>query len=100
MELLHAMNTWCRLLYGPMSGDNDNPWTVSYYGFGGLNIPATSLDVTALDLNGKATYAYTFYEVFPVEVFPLQFSSLNTNGILKLMVRFAFRTYNFTIPQS
>jgi hypothetical protein len=53
------------------------------------------LDV--LDLNGKVTATYRFYEIFPVEIAPIQFSSLNTNEYLKITVRFAFRKYELTL---
>lgn len=96
--LVNAMNQWVRNMYYPFDGTGG--WITNYYNNGnGDDIPSCGLQITALDINGEPTYHYNFTEVFPVELFPLQFSSLASNEILKFTVRFAFRDYSFTTPK-
>ena len=96
-KIVNAMNQWVRNLYYPLEGTNG--WVTNYYNGGNDDdIPGCELEVTALDINGVPSYRYNFTEVFPVELFPLQFSSLASNEILKFTVRFAFRSYSFTHP--
>lgn len=92
-KLVTAMNQWMRNLYYPFEGNQG--WVTEYYN---SFIPDCALQIAALDINGEPSYYYNFTEVFPVEIFPLQFSSLASNEILKLTVRFAFRTYTFGPP--
>lgn len=94
-QLVEGIETWIKSLY------YQNPslpkvWITEYYDTPeNLNqsILNSSLNVNVLDLNGDTKAVYNFTEVFPVEIVPLQFSTLATNEYLKLTVRFAFRNY-------
>lgn len=98
-ELPKALNEWVRVMF-PQATTQPFGWITPYYAGNGnttnLNIDQCSMQIKALDLNGNISATYTFKEVFPVEIFPLQFAAPASNEILKITARFAFRTYTLT----
>jgi hypothetical protein len=81
-------------LYYQNPGSGAKAWVTEYYS---NSVKTNEMTLDVLDLNGIATATYRFYEIFPVEIAPIQFSSLNTNEYLKITVRFAFRNYDITL---
>ena len=95
-KLPKAFDNWMKNLYSEnLSGSGSQTWITSYYD---NSVKQNQMTLDVLDLNGNITATYRFYEIFPVEISPIQFSSLNTNEYLKIMVRFAFRKYELTLP--
>lgn len=99
-ELVNGIETWMKSLYYQLSS-SPNVWVTEYYDTPetlDLSIKNSSLAVNVLDLNGETKAIYKFTEVFPVEIAPLQFSTMAVNEYLKMTVRFAFRNYTLETP--
>ena len=98
-QLVEGIETWIKSLYYQNSG-SPQVWITEYYDTPqnfSQSIKNSSLAVNVLDLNGDVKAIYNFTEVFPVEIVPLQLSTMTTNEYLKLTVRFAFRNYTLEI---
>jgi len=98
-KLVEGIETWIKSLYYQNSG-SPQVWITEYYDTPQnftQSIKNSSLAVNVLDLNGDVKAVYNFTEVFPVEIVPLQLSTMTTNEYLKLTVRFAFRNYTLEI---
>lgn len=94
-KLPQAFDTWMKNLYSENeTTQGAQTWITGYYD---SVVKSNQMTLDVLDLNGKAIATYRFYEIFPVEIAPIQFSSLNTNEYLKITVRFAFRKYELTL---
>lgn len=94
-KLPKAFDTWMKTLYQEnLTNDGARTWITEYYDD---VVKSNQMTLDVLDLNGNITATYRFYEIFPVEIAPIQFSSLNTNEYLKITVRFAFRKYELTL---
>jgi hypothetical protein len=94
-KLPQAFDDWMKELYSEnLSGSGAKTWITYFYDD---VVKKSEMTLDVLDLNGKVTATYRFYEIFPVEIAPIQFSSLNTNEYLKITVRFAFRKYELTL---
>jgi hypothetical protein len=93
-RLPQAFDSWMKNLYYQNPGSGARAWITEYYD---TSVKDNQMTLDVLDLNGNATATYKFYEIFPVEIAPIQFSSLNTNEYLKITVRFAFRKYDLTL---
>jgi len=93
-RLPQAFDSWMKNLYYQNPSSGARAWITEYYG---VSVKNNQMTLDVLDLNGKSTATYKFYEIFPVEIAPIQFSSLNTNEYLKITVRFAFRYYDLTL---
>lgn len=93
-KLPQAFDSWMKNLYYQNPGSGAKAWVTEYYS---NSVKTNEMTLDVLDLNGIATATYRFYEIFPVEIAPIQLSSLNTNEYLKIMVRFAFRKYELTL---
>lgn len=95
-ELPKAFDNWMKELYSENFGAGAQTWITYYYDD---VIKNNQMQVKVLDLNGKIIATYTFYEIFPVEIAPIQFSSLANNEYLKITVRFAFRKYELDLTE-
>lgn len=97
-NLVKGLENWLEKMYYQVGGDGT--WVTEYYNSNNLN--TCQLKVISLDMKGNKTATYVFKEAYPIEIAPLQFSALETNNYLKIMVRFYFRDYNFNVtpPQS
>ncbi len=93
-KLPQAFDKWMKNLYSENTGEGAKTWVTGFYD---TTVKNSQMTLDVLDLNGKAIATYRFYEIFPVEIAPIQFSSLNTNEYLKITVRFAFRKYELTL---
>jgi hypothetical protein len=93
-RLPQAFDNWMKNLYYQNPSTGAKVWVTEYYS---NSVKTNEMTLDVLDLNGIATATYRFYEIFPVEIAPIQFSSLNTNEYLKITVRFAFRNYDLTL---
>lgn len=93
-KLPQAFDIWMKNLYSENMGQGAQTWITGFYD---STVKRNQMTLDVLDLNGKAIATYRFYEIFPVEIAPIQFSSLNTNEYLKITVRFAFRKYELTL---
>jgi hypothetical protein len=94
-RLPQAFDNWMKNIYSEnLSGSGAKTWITYFYDD---VVKKNEMVLDVLDLNGKAIATYRFYEIFPVEIAPIQFSSLNTNEYLKITVRFAFRKYELTL---
>ncbi len=93
-KLPQAFDNWMKELYRENFDAGARTWITYYYDD---VIKHNEMQLKVLDLNGKITATYTFYEIFPVEIAPIQFSSLANNEYLKITVRFAFRKYNLNL---
>lgn len=94
-KLPQAFDKWMKNLYNEnTTGEGAKTWITGFYD---STVKSNQMTLDVLDLNGKAIATYKFYEIFPVEISPIQFSSLNTNEYLKITVRFAFRKYELTL---
>ncbi len=99
-ELVNGIETWMKSLFYQLSS-TPNVWVTEYYDTPEVlerSIKNSSLAVNVLDLNGDTKAIYNFTEVFPVEISPLQFSTMAVNEYLKMTVRFAFRNYTLETP--
>ena len=73
-KLVEGIEEWMKkLFYKNESGNGPNVWVTEFYD--SAEISKYSLEVNALDLNGNVAATYTFKEVYPIEIAPLQFSS-------------------------
>jgi hypothetical protein len=95
-ELPKAFDNWMKELYSENFGAGAQTWITYYYDD---VIKNNQMQVKVIDLNGKIIATYTFYEIFPVEIAPIQFSSLANNEYLKITVRFAFRKYELDLTE-
>ena len=93
-KLPQAFDNWMKNIYSENPGSGAKTWITYFYDD---VVKKNEMTLDVLDLNGKAIATYRFYEIFPVEIAPIQFSSLNTNEYLKITVRFAFRKYELTL---
>lgn len=96
LEFLDKINSWMKSLYY-QNTQTPFVWVSEYHTTYATN---STLTIDLLDLNGNKSGTYNFTEVFPVEISPLQLNSTTTNEYLKLIVRFAFREYTFTLPNN
>ena len=90
-NLVKGFDNWLKKMYYRAGGPDDGTWVTEYYNE--IGTPSHYVKVIALDMNGNPAATYTFNEAFPVEIAPLQFSAMDNNQYLKVMVRFAFRRY-------
>jgi hypothetical protein len=96
LKFLNVMNRWIKSFYAIRNGAyalSGQTWVTDYYD---NTVKGSKITVDLLDLNGIAQGRYEFTEVFPVELAPMQLSTMSNNEYLKLTVRFAFRDYTFT----
>jgi hypothetical protein len=93
LELLENVNDWMKSIYQQNNGAI-KVWMSEFYTNYAEN---SSIKVDILDLNGTITGTYTFQETYPVEIAPIQLSATSNNEYLKIIVRFAFREYNFKL---
>jgi hypothetical protein len=93
LKLLENVNDWMKSIYYQNDG-NIKVWVSDFYRNYAEN---SSIKVDILDLNGTITGTYTFQETYPVEIAPIQLSATSNNEYLKIIVRFAFREYNFKL---
>lgn len=93
LKLLENVNDWMKSIYYQNDG-NIKVWVSDFYTNYAEN---SSIKVDILDLNGTITGTYTFQETYPVEIAPIQLSATSNNEYLKIIVRFAFREYNFKL---
>ena len=94
-KLPQAFDKWMKNLYSENeTTQGAQTWITGYYD---SVVKSNQMTLDVLDLNGNTTATYRFYEIFPVEIAPITFSSLNTNEYLKITVRFAFRNYDLTL---
>lgn len=94
-SLVTGLENWLRRMYYPVGGNGT--WVTQYYD--ALESSNYKLIVSALDLNGNVRAKYTFKEAYPIEIAPIQFSSMQPNEYLKITTRFIFRSYDYeTIP--
>lgn len=89
---LNGINAWMKSMYYE---NNTVPkvWVTNYY----ENQRENKLYIELLDLNGNISGIYTFKEVFPVEIAPIELSAQKMNSYASVMVRFAFREYSFAL---
>lgn len=95
LNFLNVMNKWIKSFYGIRTGGyalSGQTWVTEYYD---SSVLGSSITVDLLDLNGTQSGRYVFTETFPVELAPMQLSTMSNNEYLKLTVRFAFRNYTF-----
>ena len=93
---LEKINSWMKSLY------KQNPvvpfvWISEYHT---TYATGSELVINLLDLNGNERGTYIFNEVYPVEISPIQLTSNTNNEYLKVIVRFAFRDYTFSLGSS
>jgi hypothetical protein len=96
LKFLDTMNKWIKSFYAIRTGGyalSGQAWITDFYD---NSVLGSNIIVDLLDLNGAAQGSYVFTEVFPVELAPMQLSTMSNNEYLKLTVRFAFRNYTFT----
>lgn len=93
--LLKFFNNWFNYIYtGPRTNNNyTNPFVVQYYDNAVYN---STMYIDILDPNGGINSTMKFYEVFPAEVQPLQFSMLKNDSYLTCVVTFGFRDFVHT----
>jgi len=95
LNFLNVMNKWIKSFYAIRAGGyalSGQTWVTDYYD---SSVLGSSITVDLLDLNGTQSGRYVFTETFPVELAPMQLSTMSNNEYLKLTVRFAFRNYTF-----
>jgi hypothetical protein len=95
LNFLNVMNKWIKSFYAIRVGGyalSGQTWVTDYYD---SSVLGSSINVDLLDLNGTVAGRYVFTETFPVELAPMQLSTMSNNEYLKLTVRFAFRNYTF-----
>lgn len=93
-ELVKGLDNWLRYMYGQPT--SSNVWVTQYYKSSDIAPVFGQVQVTALDLTGTTKAIYTFNEAYPIEIAPIQFSSLESNKTLSIQVRFLFREYTLT----
>lgn len=88
--ILNFFNKWFNKFYsGPANGGS---FIVPYYDDAIRN---TRMEVQILDPNGNPNSIITFYEVFPIESFPMEFSMANSDKYLRYAIYIGFRDYNY-----
>ena len=93
---LEKINSWMKRLYR-QNTTTPLVWISEYHT---TYATASELVINLLDLNGNERGTYTFNEVYPVEISPIQLTSNTNNEYLKVIVRFAFRDYTFSLGSS
>jgi hypothetical protein len=96
--ILDFFNSWFNIIYsgGRIKGDYNTPFVLKYYDDVVLNC---SMDVKILDLNGKTTRKYTFYEVYPIECIPVELAMSEPNKFMSLQVLLNYRDFTFKAVQ-
>lgn len=91
LEFLQGMNDWMKKYLYIREG---NLWYTDFYeeSVRGAN---STMTVDLLSVNGEVTGTYSFEEVFPVEIAPIELSTAKNNSYMTITVRFAFREYSF-----
>jgi hypothetical protein len=93
---LEKINSWMKSLYR-QNTTTPLVWISEYHT---RYATGSELVINLLDLNGNERGTYTFNEVYPVEISPIQLTSNTNNEYLKVIVRFAFRDYTFSLGSS
>jgi hypothetical protein len=93
---LEKINSWMKSLYRQNTAQ-PFVWISEYHT---KYATGSELVINLLDLNGNERGTYTFNEVYPVEISPIQLTSNTNNEYLKVIVRFAFRDYTFSLGSS
>lgn len=95
-HLLQLFDKWFNMFYRgynvPAPGSNSAPtFSINYYN---TTVRNCSMTVNMLDPNGGINNTTTFYEVFPVETQPIEFSMATVDKYLRYAVTFAYRDRN------
>jgi hypothetical protein len=88
-------NAWFNLLYGGgrLRGALSSPFQLTWYH---ETIYPTKMIVDALDPNGNVNRKFTFFEVYPMETIPFQFSMENNNQFLKYSILMNYREFSMS----
>jgi hypothetical protein len=89
-HILKMFNNWFNLLYsGPKSGGS---FTVNYYDD---YVKKANMVVQILDPNGGINSTVRFYEVYPLETQPLEFTMVRNNEYSIYQVLMNYREFKF-----
>lgn len=90
--IMEFFDNWFNYFYsGPRSNNNYNqPFYVQYYNDSVFNV---TMYIKLLDPNGNVNNLMTFYEVFPVEIQPIEMTMIKPDSYLTMTVIFGFREY-------
>tara|TARA_Y100001973_G_C5206830_1_gene342033 strand:- start:1581 stop:1892 length:312 start_codon:yes stop_codon:yes gene_type:complete len=62
------------------------------------NVAAGSLEIICEDSSGTPTAIFTFDEVYPETIMPVEMGYALVNDYTKLQVSFQYRTYKISLP--
>lgn len=90
--ILQFFDNWFNYIYaGPRANNNyNNPFVLQYYDDAVFNC---TMYIRLLDPNGEPNTVFTFYEVFPVEIQPLELNMMKPDNYLSCIVTFGFREF-------
>lgn len=96
-HIIKLFNNWFNAFYaGPRTSNNWlTPFVVQFYDNIVLN---TRMVIRTLNPNGQPNNIMTFYEVFPVEVQPIEMAMIKPDTFLTMTVIFGFREYVQEFP--
>jgi len=94
--ILDFFNKWFNTIYsgGRIAGNYSMPYMVNYYD---SVVSPVQMKLKLLDPNGNVNRICTFYEVYPLECLPYEFSMANQNSFLKYQVLLNYREYTFGV---
>lgn len=94
--ILDFFNQWFNFIYsgGRIRGNYSMPYMVNYYDY---SVAPVQMKLKFLDPNGNTNRVCTFYEVYPLECLPFEFSMAKQNDFLKYQVLLNYREYTFGV---
>ena len=91
LVFLNGINEWFKKIFYKTG----NLWVTDFYD-NVTNSRTAKLEIQLLNLAGTVSGTYTFLEVFPVEIAPINLDMTKNNLYMTTTVRFAFRDYTFS----